>query len=273
MGFISPPSGVTMPWRSASASLPVAISYWSRLVDQRRHRVRRRAVHPDLAVPVEGHESPRRVDQWVDDGEIEVVDARRCGPVVDAGAAEWVGADAHAGAADGVEVEHRRQVVDIGAAVVVAMCVVGCQRPGQRHPPDAAVACGEQLVGARGDPTGGVGVGRAAVGRVVLEAAVLGRVVRRRDDDAVGEIGPARGPRAVSVVAEDGVRDRRGRRVAVVGVDEHGDVVGREDLERGRPRRLGQGVGVTPEEQRSVDRLHRPGTRRSPAWSPRCGPR
>ena len=25
LGFISPPSGVTMPWRSASASLPVAI--------------------------------------------------------------------------------------------------------------------------------------------------------------------------------------------------------------------------------------------------------
>ncbi len=31
MGFSNPPSGVTMPWRSASASLPVAIVNWSRL--------------------------------------------------------------------------------------------------------------------------------------------------------------------------------------------------------------------------------------------------
>ncbi len=29
MGFIRPPSGVTMPCRSESASLPVAIAYWS----------------------------------------------------------------------------------------------------------------------------------------------------------------------------------------------------------------------------------------------------
>ena len=29
MGFISPASGVTMPWRSESASLPVAMSYSS----------------------------------------------------------------------------------------------------------------------------------------------------------------------------------------------------------------------------------------------------
>ncbi len=29
LGFISPPSGVTMPWRSASASLPV--DTWNRL--------------------------------------------------------------------------------------------------------------------------------------------------------------------------------------------------------------------------------------------------
>ena len=33
-----------------------------------------------------------------------------------------------------------------------------------------------------------VGVRRAAVGRVVLEAAILGRIVRRRDDDAVREV-------------------------------------------------------------------------------------
>ena len=43
----------------------------------------------------------------------------------------------------------------------------------------------EQVVGPVLDPAGGIGVGRTAVRRVVLEAAVAGRVVRRRDDDAV----------------------------------------------------------------------------------------
>ncbi len=69
---------------------------------------------------------------------------------------------------------------------------VGAQRSCQRDPLDAPVAGGEQLVGPVRDPPGDVGVGRAAVGRVVLEAAVAGRVVRRRDDDAVGQARPVR---------------------------------------------------------------------------------
>ena len=88
-----------MPWRSASASLPVAISYASRRADQRCHRVRRRAVHADLAVPVEGHEPPGRVDLGVHDGQVEVESVGDPGPVVDAGPAERVGADADAGGA------------------------------------------------------------------------------------------------------------------------------------------------------------------------------
>ncbi len=199
-------------------------------------------------------------------------------PVVDAGTAEGVGADADAGVADGVEVEDRRQVVDVGAAVVVRVGGVGGSGAGERDSLHAAlsgaVAGGEEFVGPGGDPAGGVGVGRAAVGRVVLEAAVLGRVVRRRDDDAVGEGGGAAGAgRAVAVVAQDRVRDRGRRGVAVVGVDQHGHVVGREDLERGRPRRLGECVSVTAEEQRTVDPIAPIGTRRSPVWSRRCGPR
>ena len=56
---------------------------------------------------------------------------------------------------------------------------------------------------------------------------------------------------AVPVVPQDRVRHGGGRRVAVPVVDEHGDVVGREHLERGRPGRLGEPVGVAPEEQRA----------------------
>ena len=45
----------------------------SRRLDQRGHRGGRRAVHPDLAVPVERHEPPGRVDERVDHGQVEPV--------------------------------------------------------------------------------------------------------------------------------------------------------------------------------------------------------
>ena len=53
----SPAARVTMPWRSASASLPNATSKRSFSAIRRRHRVRRRAVHADPAVPVDRHEA------------------------------------------------------------------------------------------------------------------------------------------------------------------------------------------------------------------------
>ena len=57
-----------------------------------------------------------------------------------------------------------------------------------RTPLDVAVLRREQLVRALLNPARDVGVGGTAVRRVVLEPAVLGRVVRGRDDDPVGEV-------------------------------------------------------------------------------------
>ena len=65
-------------------------------VDQRGHGVGRGAVHPDLAVPVQGHEPPGRVDQWVDHGQVEPVPLGDGPPVVDRRPAQRVGADAAA---------------------------------------------------------------------------------------------------------------------------------------------------------------------------------
>ena len=115
-----------MPCRSASASLPVAIWNSSLRRDQRGHRGRRRAVHPDLAVPVQRHEPPRGVDDRVHHGQVEPVALGDRTPVVDAGAAQRIGADADAGRPDRVEVHHVGQVVDVGAQEVVR----AARRPG-----------------------------------------------------------------------------------------------------------------------------------------------
>src|SRR6185437_13872945 len=111
-------------------------------------------------------------------------------------------------------------------------------------------SAGDELVSAVFDPLGGGGIGGAAGGRVVLEAAVLGWVVRGGDDDAVGAV-----EFGVLVVGEDGVREDRGGSVAEVLVDHDLDAVGGEDLEGGSEGGFGEGVGVFGEEERPEDVL------------------
>ena len=96
-------------------------------------------------------------------------------PVVDRGTAQWIGPDPDAFGADGVQVHDIGQVLDIGVAIVVTLG--GGQSAGQGNPFDLRAAPAQDLVGAFGDHGGGVGVGRAAIRRVVLESAVPGRIV------------------------------------------------------------------------------------------------
>ena len=116
------------------------------------------------------------------------------------------------------------------------------------HAGDADDLLGEQFVGLVLDPLGDVRIGRATVGGVVLEAAAFRRVVRRGDDDAVGQ---ARS--AALVVTDDGVGHGRGRRVLVTFGNHHGDAVGRQHFQRRSRRGRGQRVGVGAQEQRAVD--------------------
>ena len=118
------------------------------------------------------------------------------------------------------------------------------ERSGVGDALDPFEAGGDEFIGAILDPLGGRGVGRAAVGRVVLEAAVLGWVVRGRDDDAVGAV-----ELQVAIAGKDGVREDRRRGVAEVLVDHDLDVVGGEDLERGREGWLGEGMGIAREKE------------------------
>ena len=93
-----------------------------------------------------------------------------------------------------------------------------------------------------------MGIGWPTIGRVVLVAATLRRIVRRRDDDAVGQTG-----RAPAVVADDGVGNRRRRGVFITLGNHHVDAVGRQHFQRRSGRRGRQRVCVGTEEQRAVD--------------------
>ena len=167
-------------------------------------------------------------------------------PVGQTGAAQRVHAEPQPGAADRVEVDDGRQVVDVGGDVVAprdAGLLVG-------HAGNVAEPLLEQPVRLALDPARDVGVGRPAVRRVVFEAAVAGRVVRRRHDDPV-----RRRAAAVAVVGQDRMRDDRRGRGEVVGVDHHVDAVRREHLDDRAKGRLGERVRVAAEEERAVDAL------------------
>ncbi len=98
------------------------------------------------------------------------------------------------------------------------------------------------------DPGGHHLIGRPPVRQVVLKTAIIRRVVRRRDDDAV------RQPRgAAAVVLEDRVRHRRSWRVFVVSRDHDLDVVGGQHLERAGISGYGERVRVDAEKQGTID--------------------
>ena len=106
----------------------------------------------------------------------------------------------------------------------------------------------KKFVGAVLDKRGGFAVGRSAVRRIVFETAILGRIVRGRDDDAVRQASfPA------AVVVQNGVRNGGCGRVLTLGREHHGYGVGGQHFQRTGERRLGQRMRVDAEEKRPAD--------------------
>ena len=126
----------------------------------------------------------------------------------------------------------------------------GAERCRERHAPDVPLRRRKELVRPVLDPARDVGVGGPAVRRVVLEAAILGRVVRGRDHDAVGQV------RGASLIShENRARDDRRRREPAVALNDRIDVVGGQHFEGGVLRQRRQGVRVLAHVERAVDRL------------------
>ena len=169
-------------------------------------------------------------------------------PVGQRGAAQRVHPELEARRPHRFEVDGFGQRRHVGLDQVLDMRRRRGSRAIEAHPPHAGISPGEQRVGAVLDPGRDFGVGGATIGRIVLEPAVGRGIVRGRDDDAVREArAPARVPR------ENGVRDRRCRREAVVALYHDGDAVGRQHLERRALGGAGDGVRVLAQDQRPGD--------------------
>ena len=145
--------------------------------DQPRHGVGRGAIHPDPPIPIQGHEAEGRIDGVVDDGRIEAIGLDDGLPEMDAGPAQGIDPDLHAGGADRGHVDDVRQIGDIGADIVVAVDQRRFARTLIGYAPYPLELLLDQRIGGVLDPFGDAGIGRPAARRVVFEAAVLGRVV------------------------------------------------------------------------------------------------
>ena len=218
--------------------------------DQPRHRVRTGTVHANLAVMIHGHERERGIDDRIDDLDIESIDGVDRLPVWLRRAAQRIDAHLQSCRTNGIHIDDILQIVDIRHHEILLTGGRRFHRLLIRHALHAGVVGSQQIVGAVFDPASHIGVGRTAVGRVVLEAAVLGRIVRRRNHDSIRQA-----IFAAAVVNQDGVRDDRRGCNSIVLLNDGLDAVGRQHLQRGTLRGTRHRVRVFAHEERAVGPL------------------
>ena len=180
-----------------------------------------RGIHADLAVVIHRHERERRIDHGVDDSDVQLVEGVDRLPIGSRSPAQWIHAECETGPADGVRVDDILEIFDIGQHQIDFVGGDGLDRRREGYPFDAGIARAQQDVRSALNPPGHVGIGRTTVGWVVLETAVLGRVVRRRNDDAVREVLVA-----AAVIDQDRPRDDRRRRDTPIALNDRLDAVG-----------------------------------------------
>ncbi len=197
---------------------------------------------------IDGHEAERRVRASVHELQGEPIPLGYARPEGRPRSAQGVRAETEPCGCHPLHVDDAGELLHIGADIVIESrrgCPDGTLVGDPAH---LRVVAGQDRVGPCGDPRGHPGIGRPSLGRVVLDPAVRGGVVRRRDDDAVRQVGLSR-----PVVFEYGVRYHRGRGEPPGLVCHHVHRVCREHLQ-GRPEGgFGQAVGILAQEQGAGD--------------------
>ncbi len=215
--------------------------------DQPRHGIRRRTIHSDLAVPINGHKAEGRVDRVVHHGRGDFVALDDRLPILDGSAAQRIDADAHAGRADRIHVDDVGEVGDIGRDEIVRMDTRCLARTFIGNTIDTREFTDEEFVGRLLDPFCDIDVRRPAIDGIVFEAAFVGRIVRWADDD------PVRPTRvALAIVSQDGVANHRRRCVAALFVDHRFHPIGREHFKRAGGGGFGQCMRVHAEKEWSI---------------------
>ena len=214
---------------------------------KRLHCVGRGRIHANLTVPIDRHEPEGRIDDFVHDREIQTIALGNRAPIVNPGATKRIHAHIDVRAANRIHIEHAAEIAYVSIEKVMPVGGSGALGLLEGNPFHALEAAFQKPIGPGFDPSCDVVIRRPAVGRVVLEAAVVGRIVRRRDDDAVRQ-----SCIAAAVVSEYCVRNHRGGRVFILIREHDFHTVGRQHFERAGTGRHRQRVRVDAEEQRAA---------------------
>ncbi len=220
------------------------------LVAQRQqasHRTLGGAVHTDRAIFVEVHKAEGLIDLIVNDGQIQLVEFGNAFPVLDTGAAQRIDAQLQPGFLDRGHVDDLGQPFDKRLNQIFLGHAARGHGFVKRHALNPFQARRQQSVGTIFDDPGHIGVGWPPVRRVIFDAAIFRRVVRRGNDDAVSLRA------ALLVVLEDSIRYRRRWRIAVVLLHDDIDAVGSQHFQHGDKRRLGERVSILTDIARPGD--------------------
>src|SRR5439155_21147608 len=136
------------------------------------HGIAGGAIHADLSVPVDAHETEGRIHDVAHDGDRHAEALRDHPPVVDPGASHGIDAECEARVAQRVHVHDGGEVADVRLHEVVPPGGGGAARMVERHALHPTELVREQRVGAVLNPAGDLGIGGTAAGRIVLETAV-----------------------------------------------------------------------------------------------------
>ena len=234
----------------------VSVLIRSHRIAKRSHCVGRGAIHTDLSIPVQCHEGPCGVNLGVHNGQFQAVALGNRAPVVHRCSTQRIGANAHTGLANRINIDDLVKLINVVGQVVEAMDAGVIQQVRTQHAINAAPTLFEDFVGALSDPRGRVGVRGSTVRRVVLESAVTRRVVAGGDDDTVGQSLPRRAQvLGCTICAEDRHGNRRGRSVGTACVDANINVISGQDLQSSAPCGFAERMSVATNEERAIETL------------------
>ena len=154
--------------------------------DQPGHRIGTRTVHPNFAVVINGHERKCGVDYWICNDDVQPVDGIDRLPIGQGRSTQRVHAKPEVSAANRIHVNNILEIANVRQDEIFLVSGRGADGFSKRNALDPCIPCSLQFVRAILYPAGHVDIGWTAIGRVVLEASVLRRIVRWRNDDAVG---------------------------------------------------------------------------------------
>ena len=184
--------GIHQSGRARDDAVPIGVGVASKgdieailEADQALHCVGRGRIHANPTVPIDRHEPERRIDDIVHNREIQTIALGNRAPIVNFRRHQRIHAHTDIRAPNRIHIEHAAEIAHVSVEKVMPMGGGGALGAFERDSFYALKAAFQKLIGPGFDPSGDVVVRRAAVGRVVLEAAVVGRIVRRRDDNAV----------------------------------------------------------------------------------------